>query len=276
MLPPSFLILPGCCLLAAPLLSPVSPWDRRCLSAAALQSFRSAAAPALTASRAPHPPRTRKLLAWDTGAAGTLAGPSSPPTPALCRGRVRLLLTAAKPCLGLPPGKCFQPVPALPQMGARGHFVRARGARPRLGVRRQPQRVGTAACGWRSWGPKVLIPVLVAGSAWCRPLCLLRSHQQKTWSWPGPHAREGKSNLRILAGTGRGWPGTCMPLHCPGGCSSIRALSSHLIVLEHPPWPGGCLGGLEEGGEARAEPDLGRPRGRLQQRRHNLIPSLWS
>lgn len=51
-------------------------------------------------------------------------------------------------------------------------------------------------------GTEGLILVPVAGSARSWSPCLLWSYQQKIRSWPGPHAWEGKSNLRILARMG--------------------------------------------------------------------------
>lgn len=77
-LPLSFLILPSCCLFVSPLLSLVPPQDRCRLSPTALQPFRRAAAPVLTASRSPCLLWTRKILAQDMGTAGMLVGLSPP------------------------------------------------------------------------------------------------------------------------------------------------------------------------------------------------------
>lgn len=111
MLPPSFMIFPGCCPLTAPLPSPVSPWGpvpsvpRR---VTALQECSDSSADSEQGSSSA---ADKKAFSPGHGGHRHINGAA----PALCWGQARLLLGAAKPSLGLPLplGKCFQPIPAL-------------------------------------------------------------------------------------------------------------------------------------------------------------------
>lgn len=181
-LPPSFLILPSCCLFVSPLPSLVPPRCR--LSPATLQPFRRAAAPALTASRAPCPLWTRKILARDMGIVGMLVGLSPPRA-----GAGEALGHSSETLPGSATGKMLSAHPSIAVDGSEGGIFSCQGCQASSGREKVAPGCGNCCLWLEELGTKGLIPLLMAGSTRCLSLCLLQGCQQDTelaWLHPCP------------------------------------------------------------------------------------------